>query len=180
MAILSTPNGEVIIRIATPEDADALFKLRVEALTVNPEAFAMDVEKTITAGVDSWIKRLKDDAQSESGAIFIGQAGHDLTGMIGIGRGQWPKTRHSAIVWGVYVRPVWRGLHVGRAILNDCITWSRQHEIVVLKLGVVTTNEPAIRCYRSCGFTVYGAEPKSLYLNGKYYDEYLMALSLID
>jgi RimJ/RimL family protein N-acetyltransferase len=45
----------------------------------------------------------------------------------------------------------------------------------VLKLGVVTTNEAAINCYRKVGFTIYGLEPKSIQVNGSYYDEYLMA-----
>jgi RimJ/RimL family protein N-acetyltransferase len=46
---------------------------------------------------------------------------------------------------------------------------------VVVKLGVITTNTPAIRCYARCGFTVYGIDPKVIYYDGVFYDELLMA-----
>ncbi len=107
--------------------------------------------------------------------IILAQAGDKLVGMSGVGRGHWPKTRHNAIVWGVYVNAAWRGHRIAEAMLEESISWSREHGIVVLKLGVVTTNLAAIRCYERCGFTVYGREPKSSLLDGKYFDEYLMA-----
>ncbi len=169
-----TPKGEISIRIATPAAAEALFRLRLEALTAHPEAFAADVEMTKARGIQAWAELITQDIQAESGAIIIALAGEDLVGMTGIGRGHWPKTRHSAILWGVYVQPGWRGVHIGGAILDECISWSKAHGIVVLKLGVVTTNQAAIRCYQRAGFTTYGTDPQSNFVNGVYYDEYLM------
>jgi len=173
--ILSTSEGEVAIRIATPGDAEALFNLRLEALVAHPEAFAADIEITRARGVKAWEDAITSDARDESGVIVIASAGNDLVGMTGVGRGHWPKTRHSGIVWGVYVTSAWRRLRIADAILGKCILWAGGHGIVVLKLGVVTTNEPAIRCYQRCGFVTYGTEPKSNYLGGEYFDEFLMA-----
>jgi len=172
---LATSKGDFIIRVARPEDAESLFNLRLEALTAHPEAFAADVEMTKTRGEKAWLEQITHDTKDQSGVIVIACAGSKLIGMTGIGRGHWPKTRHSAIVWGVYVNPNWRGLHIAEAMLDDGIRWAQTQGIVVLKLGVITTNEAAIRCYQRAGFIVYGTDPKSNYVNELYYDEYLMA-----
>src|SRR5512136_2169888 len=173
--LLSTPRGDIIIRIATPEDADALFRLRVEALTIHPESFAADVEMTKARGVEAWTNQIINETKDQTGIIIIAGAEDGLVGMTGVGRGHWPKTKHSAIIWGVYVTPAWRGLRIAGAIIDESIAWSREHGILVLKLGVVTTNQATIRCYQRSGFTIYGTEPKSNYYDGAYYDEYLMA-----
>ncbi len=175
MKILSTPKGEILIRTAAPDDSASLFKLRLEALTIHPEAFSADVEKTIADGAESWEKRITDYSESQSGVLVVAQARDELVGMTGIVRGYSPKTRHSATAWGVYVNRVYRRLHIAEALMNECFIWSQDQGIVVLKLGVLTINEPAIRCYARCGFSTYGTEPRSIYVNGIYYSEYLMA-----
>jgi RimJ/RimL family protein N-acetyltransferase len=78
-------------------------------------------------------------------------------------------------LWGVYVDPDWRGLHIAEVMINECITWSRDYRVIVLKLGVITTNASAIRCYTRSEFTVYGTDPKSNFHAGVYYDELMMA-----
>ncbi len=172
---LSTTKGKIFVRMAAPEDIAALFKLRLEALTAHPEAFSADIEMTRARGEEAWRDQFIKDAREESGATFIAQAGGELIGMAGVGRGHWPKTRHSGIVWGVYVNQQWRGWHIAGALLEECMDWARAHGIVVLKLGVVTSNQAAILCYQRTGFTIYGTEPKASYINGVYLDEYLMA-----
>jgi len=173
--LLSTPKGDITIRIATPEDAALLRELRLEALSMHPEAFAADVSMTEAEGADVWAERIADYVKNESTAISIAEYVGQLIGMAGIGRGHWPKTRHSSILWGVYVSPDWRGLHIAEAIINECITWAREQGVVVVKLGVITTNASAIRCYTRSGFKVYGTDPKSNYYNDVYYDELMMA-----
>ena len=175
MTILSTPHGKVSIRVATTEDAPSLYKLRLEALTTNPEAFAADADKAAANGVEAWVQRVDEYSQDHSSVIIVAGIASQLVGMTGLARGYSKKTRHSGIVWGVYVSPAWRRLHIAEALLKIVISWSRDHSLIVLKLGVLTVNEPAIACYRRCGFSIYGIEPKSNYYAGIYYDEYLMA-----
>jgi RimJ/RimL family protein N-acetyltransferase len=176
--VFSTPKGDINVRIATPEDATPLLKLRIEALSMHPEAFAADVDKTTADGAEAWVERILEYEKNQSGAITIACAGDDLIGMTGIVRGHWPKTLHSANIWGVYVNPDWRGLHIAEKIMDECITWAQEHGVVVVKLGVITGISSAIRCYTRCGFTVYGTEPKVTHHNGVYYDELLMVRSI--
>jgi RimJ/RimL family protein N-acetyltransferase len=116
-----------------------------------------------------------DDNES---AIFFAEHEQHLIGMIGIARGRSPKTRHSADIWGVFVSASWRGLHIAEELMYAGKDWAKAREIVILRLAVVSTNQPAIRCYKRCGFRTYGTEPRSLFYEGEYYDEYLMALTL--
>jgi RimJ/RimL family protein N-acetyltransferase len=69
-------------------------------------------------------------------------------------------------------------LHIAEALLERCTDWARERDVVILKLGVMANNEPAIRCYKRCGFNVYGTEPHALFYDGHYYDEFLMYCSL--
>jgi RimJ/RimL family protein N-acetyltransferase len=171
----SSQKSEIIIRPASLGDAQALFTLRLEALQTQPEAFAADVEMTRARGVEAWKEQISHNQSDETGVVVVAREGKELIGMCGLGRGHWPKTRHSGIIWGVYVRPAWRGKHIAHAMLDECAKWATAHGLVVLKLGVVTTNQAAIHCYQHWGFSVYGTEPKANLVDGVFYDEYLMA-----
>jgi RimJ/RimL family protein N-acetyltransferase len=173
--IFSTKKGDIAIRMADPGDAAPVRKLRLEALTLHPEAFAADVDLTAAEGTDKWADRLAGYAATNSSAISIATAGEVLVGMAGIGRGHWPKTRHLATLWGVYVNQDWHGLHICEQLLQACTDWATGTGKTVINLGVNISNIPAIRCYSRCGFTVYGIEPRTICYNGIYYDELLMA-----
>ncbi|HEX6035200.1 MAG TPA: N-acetyltransferase, partial [Anaerolineales bacterium] len=92
----------------------------------------------------------------------------------GIARGGSPKTRHSATIWGVYVRPEWRGLHIAEELIQACLIWARARKIVAARLGVAAANASAIRCYERCGFRVTGTEPRAVYYEGQYHDFHMM------
>jgi RimJ/RimL family protein N-acetyltransferase len=110
----------------------------------------------------------------EHGIIFFAEVDSKLIGMTGIRKGDTLKTKHSAYIWGVYVHPEWRGLHIAEELIRTCIDWAEERGVEIVKLGVVTKNASAIRCYERCGFTIYGTEPRGIYYDGRYYDEYLM------
>ena len=172
---LVTSDDLVTVRPAIPADAERLRALRIEALADTPEAFAADYAAAVAEPVDAWAERIIRNSAQETGVICVAVIEDRLIGMMGLGCGHWPKTRHGGIIWGVYVTPGWRGHRVAEALLDECIAWARAHGLAVVKLGVITTNTPAIRCYARCGFTIYGIDPKVIYYNGGFYDELLMA-----
>jgi RimJ/RimL family protein N-acetyltransferase len=171
----STVKGEITVRLADPRDAALVRELRLEALSIHPEGFSADLEMTAAEGPDVWAERITGYTASNSGTICIALAGNILVGMAGIGRGHWPKTHHFGTVWGVYVKQDWRGNNIAGMLLNGCIEWAKTNGINVIKLGVNLSNIPAIRAYSRNAFTVYGVEPRSIFYNGVYYDELLMA-----
>ncbi|OGO63675.1 MAG: hypothetical protein A2029_06785 [Chloroflexi bacterium RBG_19FT_COMBO_47_9] len=175
---LSTPKGDISVRFTQSEDCTALLGLRLESLAMHPEAFAADIDKTAADGVGAFEKLIGDNAKSHAGTISIAYAGAELVGLVGITRGHWPKTRHFGVLWGVYVKPTWRGFHICEAMISEIFDWSKENAVSVIYLGVTISATSAIRCYTRCGFKEYGVEPKAIYCNGIYYDQLLMVKQL--
>lgn len=173
--LVDTSRGAVGLRQATLLDVHQYRELRLSALLDSPTAFSADYQTNLNYPLSFWEGRLTFD---QYGMVFFAEHDGKLVGMTGVRMGESPKTRHGAYIWGVYVRPEWRGLHIAEALIEECAAWARSRRVVILKLGVMANNEPAIRCYKRCGFTEYGYEPQALFHDGKYYDEYLMSRAL--
>ncbi|RPJ24604.1 MAG: GNAT family N-acetyltransferase [Chloroflexi bacterium] len=176
--LLTTERGEILIREAKPADAVQFRELRLGALQDSPIAFTADYQKNLSHSLKYWEDMLT--MQADESTIFLAEHKSKLIGMTGIARGSSPKTRHGAWIWGVYVKPEWRGLHIAEEFINACCAWAKARKIVLAKLGVAAVNQPAIRCYERCGFKTYGTEPHAIFYEGKYYDEYLMVVNLND
>ncbi len=172
---MNTTPGSIVIRPANLDDSLQYRELRLSALLDSPTAFSADYQTNLNHPMNFWERRLTFDRY---GTIFFAEHENKLIGMTGIRIGESPKTKHGAYVWGVYVCPEWRGLHIAETLIETCADWARQREVVILKLGVMANNESAIRCYKRCGFTVYGTEPRALLFEGKFYNEFLMSLDL--
>ncbi|MGN6461841.1 MAG: GNAT family N-acetyltransferase, partial [Pseudolabrys sp.] len=87
------------------------------------------------------------------------------------------KRQHRADIFGVYVKPKARGRGASQRLFATLIEAAREM-VVQLHLTVTTRNERALTFYRRLGFEIYGTEPRSLLVDGCYYDEYLMVLRL--
>jgi len=167
-----TSRGKIIIRESTLADLMPYRGLRLDALLDSPTAFSADYELNLNQPMSFWESRVQPDAQ---GRLFFAEHASQLIGMTGVRLGESPKTKHGAYIWGVYVRPKWRGLHIAEVLIETCINWARMQQVDIVKLGVMTNNTSAVRCYERCGFTIYGTEPRGILHEGNYYDEYLMS-----
>jgi GNAT superfamily N-acetyltransferase len=171
---IHTPNGAVTIRAARETDVSAFRDLRLEALRDHPESFSADYAANLARPLDEWMDRLRFGERGDAETIYFATHAEKLIGMSGIVRGASPKTRHGAMLWGVYVQPDWRGFHIADGLITACLEWARASGVQLVKLGVVTTNAAAIRCYTRLGFTVYGVEPRAIHHQETFYDELLM------
>jgi RimJ/RimL family protein N-acetyltransferase len=176
--IMATPRGTITLRPATEDDVAPLRDLRLEALRTHPEMFSADYTIHLDQPMTFWTEWVRQRTSEQAGIIQVASAETSLIGMSGLHREDTPKTWHSGNIWGVYVRPAWRGLHIAERLIAECMAWARTRDMRLVKLGVVTTNTAAIRCYTRCGFTVYGIEPQTIHHDGVSYDELLMARQL--
>ncbi len=172
--LFPTPKGDLTIRLASLEDAASLLDLRLESLTLQPEAFAADIGKISVDGVGAFEKLIADNARTQAGCISLACTDAELIGLAGITRGHWPKTRHFGVLWGVYVKPAWRGFHICEAMIDEIFEWVAENGMSVIYLGVTVSEKSAIRCYSRCGFAEYGIEPRAILYQGIYYDQVLM------
>ncbi|GAA0595020.1 GNAT family N-acetyltransferase [Virgibacillus siamensis] len=164
------------IRLLEPSDADKYWKLRLEALKQNPEAFATSYEEAMDREkpIKSTARRLGENC------TFGTFNGEELVGMVTVLQQQSPlKLRHKAHVLAMYVSPKMRGAGAGEQLLVKAIDYAESIEAIeILQLAVVTTNEKAKRLYKKLGFEVFGVEKRALKFGDTYYDEELMALEL--
>jgi len=174
---VKTAKGTIIIREASLADVAQFRELRLFALKDNPTSFSADYKVIFDLPTTYWENRLRPNAY---GTMFFTENNSKLVGMMGIRRGESPKTEHGAGIWGVFIRPEWRGLHIAGEMINLACNWAKLSNIQIVKLAVVSTNESAIRLYERCGFKVYGTEPRAFLFENKYYDELLMSRSLLD
>lgn len=172
---IETRLGFVVVREAMDSDAGQFRELRLDALQDSPIAFPADYMVNANHPTRFWEDRLKTD---EIGRIFFAEHENQLIGMTGIRRGESSKTKHSATIWGVYLRPAWRGLHIAESLIEACIEWAKLKDVNIVKLGVTAASTSAVRCYQRCGFTIYGTEPRGIFYRGQYFDGYLMYRSL--
>jgi ribosomal protein S18 acetylase RimI-like enzyme len=152
-------------------DAAAYRDIRLEALADAPTAFGSDVPRERAFADAVWLERL---AANPTYGVFEAD---NLVGIATLAREPGEKSQHRANIYGVYVKPKARGRGASRQLLEAVIAAAK--EIVVqVHLCVTTSNAPAVRLYERLGFTIYGTEPRALFVDGRYHDEHLMVLRL--
>lgn len=165
------------IRFLTANDAREWWRLRLEALEGDPAAFSASAEDHRNLTLDDMIKRLgPDEEDSFVAGAFEGQR---LTGMVGFYREKGLKSRHKGRIWGVYVTPAKRGIHIGLQMLEMVRDRAKQIEGLQQILLSVTFNQiAAIRLYQSLGFKPFGCEPRALRIGENYINEQYMILQM--
>jgi RimJ/RimL family protein N-acetyltransferase len=85
--------------------------------------------------------------------------------------------RHKAEL-GITVHDSYQNRGIGTALLSHLLGIAKERGIKKVHLTVRTDNERAIRLYSKFGFTAEGTFKKEMYLNGKFVDDYRLALFL--
>ena len=161
------------MRRLLPADAALYRDIRLEALRLSPEAFGSAYETESVHPVGWFAERLAH------GAAIIGAfRDGELAGIVGFIAAQGPKQQHKGMLVGMYVRQQARCAGVGRLLVESALELAVQ-SVELVQLAVVKGNEPACRLYQRAGFVEYGLEKHALKIDGRYYDDILMAKDLV-
>jgi ribosomal protein S18 acetylase RimI-like enzyme len=165
----------VTLRTITKNDVHEFWRLRLEGLLRNPESFSASYEESVNLSIEFAKDRIGETEQNYVIGAF--DENNSLAGMAGFRREQTLKLKHKAFIWGVYVTDKYRGQGIGKRMLEEIITRSRQlHDLKLIYLSATANNEPAKRLYQSLGFKTYGIEKNALKVGEAYLDEEWMAL----
>jgi GNAT superfamily N-acetyltransferase len=121
------------VTILTASDLVAYRDLMLEAYELAADAFTSTAEERRAEPESWWAKRIgtPEGASTSFGAWH----GPDLVGTVAIEYSVKPKTRHSALLLGMFVRPAHRREKVGHALLNSAIEAAlARHHVQVLTL----------------------------------------------
>ena len=158
-------------------DASTYREFMLEAYAQAADAFTSTAEERALEPLSWWEKRTGGEGGlSESFGAF-----HEalMVGTVALEYSAKPKTRHSAWVIGMYVRPSHRRSGVAAALIQAAVSAAAARpEIQTLRLTVTEGNEPAIRLYESVGFVAWGTEPHAIHTKAGFKGKLHMSLIL--
>lgn len=153
--------GNLHVAVLSVADAPRYRTLMLEAYTLAADAFTSTADERAAQTLSWWEKRIADPSGlSQSFGAFDRET---LVGTVALQYSAKPKTRHSALMIGMYVQSAYRGRGVGARLLEAAIAAARTRPgLQALRLTVTQGNEPAIRLYASVGFVAWGVEPDAI------------------
>src|SRR5690625_3641736 len=156
------------VRLLRPEDAKKHFNLRLKSLQESPMYFVKSYEEKKQSAA-TYEKRFENPEHSFTFGAFDGEK---LVGIITLVRQQLVKLHHRTSIISMYTKSNYRGLGIGKALLEKAIEQAKNLDgVEQIHLTVVTTNEAAKHLYSSFGFIVIGKEEKALKYHDTYVDE---------
>lgn len=170
------PQGLRIVKL----DASHVARYRalmLHAYSAAPDAFTSTPEERAAEPESWWIKRLADP--QGGGEAFGAFAGEELVGTVAVEFSSRPKTRHKALLIGMFVAEPARGQGAGKALLHAALDAALQRpQVRVVTLTVTEGNEHAVALYSQCGFRAFGTEPMAIATPGGYKAKVHMWLAL--
>jgi ribosomal protein S18 acetylase RimI-like enzyme len=143
----------------SPSHAGEYRALMLEAYAAHPDAFTSSVAERAGLPLAWWEARLSADAAAKEVVLGAFDDG-DIAGVIGVSFEPREKVRHKATLFGMYVRPAFRGQGIGRQLVRSALEHVRKRpDVLVVQLTVTETNAPALALYEGYGFIRFGVEP---------------------
>ena len=125
------------------------------------DAFTSTAEERAAEPLSWWANRIA--SANGLSAAFGAFHAQELVGTVAVEFSAKPKTRHKALMIGMFVRDTARGLGAGKALVRAAIEHARSRAgVLVMMLTATEGNEPAINLYASCGFKSFGTEPMAI------------------
>jgi len=153
------------IRILNREDAEVYQALRLRSLREHPEAFSSSEEEENGTPLEVMADQLTHTPTF--GAFLDGR----LVGIVSLFRFPRVKTKHRAIVGGMYVAPEARRQGAGKALMLALMEHAHTIEgLEEVVLAVTVGNEGARKLYLDAGFVPYSVEPRYIKVGDIRYD----------
>ena len=150
------------------EDVDLFRRIRLEALTREPQAFASTAADWARLSTAEWQARLT------ANAVFVALDGAEPLGIMGLMRERASRLAHRATIIMVYVRASERGGRLAEALLDTVTREARAMGLKQLELAATVENVAALAFYRRQGFAEVGRIPSGFLHEGREMDEILM------
>ena len=159
------------IRPGLPADAPLLVELAAE-IGSEEGAWLLTTEAWRSVAVER--RYLKAVRGHPDAAVFVVEDDRAIVGRLSLARDIHPASRHVADL-GLMVAASHRRRGLGRALLEQAVSWARGAGVTKLELHVFPWNGPAIALYEAFGFEREGLRRGHYQRDGDPVDAILMA-----
>ena len=160
------------IRMLCERDAEEFLHLRKQ---INEETSFMLREPDENALLaKQQLEQYQHNVSHDNLLILVAEHGEQLVGFLIGERGVRQRNRQRlGLVIGIVQASTGQG--VGTQLFMAMEDWARQQGILRLELTVMTHNHAAVSLYQKCGFEIEGTMRRTMFIDGDYIDEYMMA-----
>ncbi len=159
------------MRPARPEDAAALVDL---GAAIGGEEGAWLLTANGWRSVAEERRYLRALKRHPHAAVFVAELDDELVGRLSLARDPHPASSHVADL-GLMVAAGHRRRGIGRALLEQAVSWAREAGVRKLELHVFPWNEPALALYQAFGFEREGIRREHYRRESELVDAILMA-----
>lgn len=156
------------IRRLGPADLPDFQAIRLEALRLEPAAYASSYDEWARLSAGDWEARLT------STAVFASFDGSTPVGLIGLIPEVRPRMAHRGHVVMVYLRASHRGSGRAGALMAAAEAEARRLGLRQIELDTSSDNPIALRFYGKCGFSEFGRLPAGHLHEGREVDKIMM------
>jgi len=170
-----TRNGEkVVFRPEQSGDTEMLWEM---FSTLSEESASNLIPPFTRERVESWTNNINYDEVLAIVAVVEEKSEQRIVGSASLKFNQQEALKHKAEL-GITVHDNYQNMGIGTALLKHLISIAKTKKLNKIYLQVSTANDRAINLYKKAGFKTEGKLCKESCVNGKYRDEYRMALLL--
>lgn len=159
------------IRRCEINDADNMLKMLLE---LDKETEYMLFEADERPNDINRVKAMINQSINGDNLLLIATEDDNIIGFLSAQRGIIRKIKHTAYIV-VGIREKFRGKGIGKKLFCELDLWAKENNISRLELTVMCPNSMAKQLYEKNGFEVEGTKRNSIFINGKYIDEYYMS-----
>ena len=159
------------IRKCEINDANNMLKMLLE---LDKETEYMLFEADERPNDINRVKAMINQSINGDNLLLIATEDDNIIGFLSAQRGVIRKIKHTAYIV-VGIREKFRGKGIGKKLFCELDLWAKENNISRLELTVMCPNSIAKQLYEKNGFEVEGTKRNSIFMNGKYIDEYYMS-----
>lgn len=168
------------VRRLAAADAVHYRSLMLHAYAHEPDAFTSTAAERSALPSAWWLARI-GAVPGAPDVAFGAFCEGVLVGAAGLAREQRERTRHKAVLFGMYVAPGFRNRGLARQLVRAVLAHAHALPgLLQVQLTVTASNAAAVKLYESCGFSCFGVEPLALKVGDALVDKRYMWCQLAD
>lgn len=161
---------DITIKKARVQDAAQILNL-YQTSFLEPDSILED-PNTLTTIEDQEIE-IKDHSRGNN-VYLTAWDDNQIVGILIFTGGLYQKNQHGGC-FEILIRKESRGQGVGRQLIKQLLSWTKDNKIKRIEVEVWANNKPAIELYKKFGFKVEGTKVKAYKIKNKFINSLLMA-----